>query len=102
MGYFCWMIVNEALIDKLAKLSRLSFNADEKKSIQHDLEKMIAFVEKLQEVDTSGIEPLTHLAVQDNVTRRDIVTTGLSQDDALKNAAIKGDGFFKVPRVIKK
>ncbi len=96
------MIVNEALIDKLAKLSRLSFNVEEKKSIQQDLEKMIAFVEKLQEVDTSGIEPLTHLAVQDNVTRKDIVTAGLSQDDALKNAYGSGDGFFKVPRVIKK
>jgi aspartyl-tRNA(Asn)/glutamyl-tRNA(Gln) amidotransferase subunit C len=96
------MIVNEALIDKLAKLSRLSFNAEEKKSIQQDLEKMIAFVEKLQEVDTTGVEPLTHLAVQENVTRKDIVTAGLSQQDALKNAAVKGDGFFKVPTVIKK
>ena len=96
------MIVNEALIEKLAKLSRLSFNAEEKKSIQEDLEKMIAFVEKLQEVNTSGVEPLTHLAVQDNVTRKDIVTAGLSQEDALKNASCSGDGFFKVPRVIKK
>ncbi|MEO7482117.1 MAG: Asp-tRNA(Asn)/Glu-tRNA(Gln) amidotransferase subunit GatC [Ferruginibacter sp.] len=96
------MIVNEALIDKLAKLSRLSFNAVEKKSIQQDLEKMIAFVEKLQEVDTSGVEPLSHMAGQQNVTRKDIVTVGPSQEDALKNASGSGDGFFKVPRVIKK
>lgn len=96
------MIVNEALIDKLAKLSKLSFNAAEKESIQQDLEKMIAFVEKLQEVDTSGMEPLTHMATQDNVTRNDRVTAGLSQEAALQNAANSGNGFFKVPRVIKK
>lgn len=102
MSYFCLMIVNEALIDKLAQLSRLSFNPEEKIAIQQDLQKMIAFVEKLQEVDTTGVEPLTHLAIQDNVTRKDVVTAGLSQQEALKNAANSGNGFFKVPRVIKK
>lgn len=96
------MIVDEVLIDKLAKLSRLSFNPEEKKAIQQDLEKMIAFVEKLQEVDTTGVEPLTHMAILENVMRADMVSAGLSQEEALRNAANSGEGFFKVPRVIKK
>ncbi|MEO6404473.1 MAG: Asp-tRNA(Asn)/Glu-tRNA(Gln) amidotransferase subunit GatC [Ferruginibacter sp.] len=96
------MIVNEALVDKLAKLSRLSFDQEEKKAIQQDLEKMISFVEKLQEVNTSGIAALTHMAVNENVTRKDEVEESISVENALKNAANAENGFFRVPKVIKK
>lgn len=96
------MNVNDALIDKLAKLSRLSFNQEEKQAIKKDLEKMIGFVARLQEVDTSNVEPLTHMSVHQNVTRPDKIVASISQQDALKNAAKSGKGFFKVPLVIKK
>ncbi|MFN0083023.1 MAG: aspartyl/glutamyl-tRNA amidotransferase subunit C, partial [Ferruginibacter sp.] len=52
------MEVNETLVDKLANLARLQFDAAAKKEIQDDLQKMIRFVEKLNELDTTGVEPL--------------------------------------------
>ena len=96
------MHIDDALIDKLARLSRLSFNAEEKQAIKKDLEKMIDFVARLQQVDCSHTAPLTHMSVANNVTRPDIATGAINQQDALKNAANTSQGFFKVPRVIKK
>ena len=56
------MQVDDALIEKLAELSMLTFNAEEKKEIKSDLEKMIGFIDKLQELDTTGVEPLMHMS----------------------------------------
>ena len=65
------MEVNEALIDKLAKLARLEFNPEEKIAIRDDLQRMIGFVEKLNELDLSGVEPLLHIGTEVNVLRED-------------------------------
>jgi aspartyl-tRNA(Asn)/glutamyl-tRNA(Gln) amidotransferase subunit C len=94
------MNVNEELIDKLAKLSRLSFRPDEKKAIMKDLERMLDFVEQLKEVDTEGIEPLIHVNPEVNVLREDEVSEELSQKDALKNAPEHDSFYFKVPKVV--
>lgn len=94
------MNVNEELIDKLAKLSRLSFETDEKKAIMKDLERMLEFVEQLKEVDTEGIEPLIHINPEVNVLREDSVTEELSQKEALKNAPEHDSFYFKVPKVV--
>jgi aspartyl-tRNA(Asn)/glutamyl-tRNA(Gln) amidotransferase subunit C len=95
------MEVNEALVDKLAGLARLSFNAEEKKAIAGDLEKMINFVRKMEEVDTSSVEPLLHMSGQKNIFREDEVTGQVSKNAALKNAGHHNDDFFLVPKVIK-
>ncbi|MEO5647791.1 MAG: Asp-tRNA(Asn)/Glu-tRNA(Gln) amidotransferase subunit GatC [Chitinophagaceae bacterium] len=100
--YFCRMEVTNQLIDKLADLGRLSFNDEEKAALKIDLEKMIGFIDKLNELDTSGIEPLLHLSDNLNVLREDNVRNMISRVDALKNAPIKDDSFFKVPKVIRK
>ena len=90
------------MIDKLANLARLEFNAKEKEEIKNDLEQMIGFIDKLNELDTTGVEPLLHMSENINVLREDEVTGTLGRKDALKNAPLHDDQFFKVPKVIKK
>lgn len=90
------------MVDKLASLSRLHFDEEGKESIKNDLQKMIAFVEKLNELDTNGITPLLHMSDNVNVLREDIVKGSSSRKDGLKNATIHDEMFFKVPKVISK
>lgn len=94
------MEVTDQLIDHLAKLSRLSFNAVEKQELKSDLQQMISFVKKLQEVDTTGIPPLTHMGSSENALRKDEVKGMITREEALLNAPVKDDNFFKVPKVI--
>jgi len=96
------MEVNDALVEKLASLARLKFDDPEKAAIKNDLQKMIRFVEKLNELDTSGVEPLLHMSDNVNVLRADEVKGSISRKEGLKNAAIHDEQFFKVPKVIKK
>ncbi len=96
------MEVNDALVDKLAHLSRLQFGETEKEEIKNDLQRMIQFVEKLNEVDTTGVEPLLHMSEQVNVLREDEVRGSVPTAEALKNAPVHDAEFFKVPKVIKK
>ena len=96
------MEVNDALVDKLANLSRLQFNATEKEGIKADLQRMIQFVEKLNELDTTGVAPLLHMSEQVNVLREDEVKGSVSRTEGLKNAPVHDEEFFKVPKVIKK
>jgi aspartyl-tRNA(Asn)/glutamyl-tRNA(Gln) amidotransferase subunit C len=96
------MEVNDALIDKLSHLARLKFDANEKEEIKKDLRKMIAFVEKLNELDTTGVEPLLHMSTETNVLREDEVKGSISREEALKNAPQHDEQFFTVPKVIRK
>ena len=96
------MEVTEALIDKLAKLARLSFNEQEKADIRADLERMIGFVDQLRALDLEGVEPLMHMSEADNVWRKDQVKGEISRDEALSNAPAHTDQFFTVPKVIQK
>lgn len=96
------MNVTNELIDNLAHLSRLEFNEAEKKEIKNDLERMIGFIDKLNELDTTGVEPLLHMSDNINVLRADEVQGTISRDEALKNAPLHNDEFFKVPKVIKR
>lgn len=96
------MEVTDALVDKLANLSMLHFSETEKASIRKDLERMIGFVEKLNELDTSGVTPLLHLSENINVLREDVVSGGISREEGLRNAAVHDGEFFKTPKVIRK
>ncbi len=102
MSYICAMEVNDALIEKLANLAKLKFENAEKEEIKRDLQKMIEFVEKLNELDLEGVEPLLHMSDEVNVLREDEVKGSISREDALKNAPLHDEQFFKVPKVIKK
>jgi aspartyl-tRNA(Asn)/glutamyl-tRNA(Gln) amidotransferase subunit C len=94
------MEVTDQLIDHLAQLSRLHFSDTEKQELKSDLQKMISFVEKLQELDTTGIEPAMHMGSTENALREDEVKGMISREEALLNAAVKDEKFFKVPKVI--
>ncbi len=96
------MEVNDEMVDKLANLAKLQFNASEKQAIKTDLQKMIQFVEKLNELDTTGVEPLLHMSDGVNVLREDEVKGSIAREEALKNAPLQDGVFFKVPKVIKK
>lgn len=96
------MEVNDELIEKLAHLARLEIKPEEKEGLKGDLQKMIAFIEKLNELDTSGVEPLLFMTNEVNVLREDKVVPSISRDEALLNAPLKDEQFFKVPKVIKK
>lgn len=96
------MEVTEQLVDKLAHLSRLRFSDDEKTAIKNDLQNMIGFVEKLNELDTMGVKPLLHMGDANNVFRADELQGSVTIEDALSNAPIPDAQFFKVPKVIKK
>lgn len=96
------MEVNDDLINNLAQLAKLGFNDEEKVEIKDDLQKMIAFIDKLNELDTTGVEPLLHMSENVNMLRDDVVKGSISSKEALKNAPLHDDQFFKVPKVIKK
>ena len=96
------MQVDDALIEKLAQLSMLEFNEGEKQEIKADLQKMIGFIDKLQELDTTGVEPLMHMSEDVNVLRDDKTGDMLSRSEALQNAPHHDAYYFKVPKVIKK
>lgn len=102
MLYFCPMQINGKIVDKLAGLAKLHFNDSQKEEIKKDLQSMIQFVEKLNELDTTGVEPLLHLSENINILREDEIKSGINRTDGLKNAAVHDDHFFKVPKVIKK
>ena len=96
------MEVTDALVNKLAHLARLEFDASEKEGIKNDLQRMISFVEKLDELDLSDTEPLLHMSENVNVLRDDEIKGSVSREEALKNAPDHDEQFFKVPKVIKK
>ncbi|UAY50744.1 Asp-tRNA(Asn)/Glu-tRNA(Gln) amidotransferase subunit GatC [Ferruginibacter albus] len=96
------MEITNELVDKIAHLSRLHFDETEKGAIKQDLQRMIQFVEKLNELDTSGVEPLLHMTDNVNILREDNVKGSISREEGLRNAPLPDDQFFKVPKVIKK
>ena len=96
------MEVTDALVTKLAHLARLEFNEEEQAQIRQDLQQMISFVDKIDELDLTGVEPLLHMSEEVNVLRDDEVEGMISCEEALRNAPSHDDKFFIVPKVIRK
>lgn len=89
-------------IEKLAHLARLEFQDDSKKEIEKDLNKMLDFVDKLNELDTSCVEPLIYINDVPAPLREDEVKQSISKKQALKNAPRKDSDYLKVPKVVEK
>lgn len=87
-------------VDEVAHLARLEFNDEAKAEIANDMNRMLAFVDKLNELDTDGVEPLIYMTDEKNILREDIAFDTLTQKEALKNAPRKDSDYFKVPKVI--
>ncbi len=96
------MEITNELVDNLANLSKLSFDKDGTIEIRNDLQKMVGFIEQLQNLDTNGVEPLLHMGDAVNILRQDQVKGSIEREDALLNAPLADEAFFKVPTVIKK
>lgn len=84
----------------VARLARLHLPEDEREPLQNQLERILAYVEELKQVDVSGLAPMAQAIETQNVLRRDEVTPGLSHDEALANAPEQRLGQFVVPRII--
>ncbi|MDP4630032.1 MAG: hypothetical protein RLZZ91_101 [Bacteroidota bacterium] len=95
------MKVDVATVRRLAELSKLSFSENEETEMVDGLNEMIAFVDKLKELDTANVEPLVFMTDETNVLREDVVEAPISQAEALKNAPSKDMYYFRVPKVIK-
>ncbi|MDP4663313.1 MAG: Asp-tRNA(Asn)/Glu-tRNA(Gln) amidotransferase subunit GatC [Salibacteraceae bacterium] len=96
------MEITDKTIDKLADLARLNFEGERKAEIKQDLERMLNFVDKLNELNTDGLEPLVYMTNEPLVLRKDEIGEELTQAQALKNAPSKDSDYFKVPKVLDK
>lgn len=96
------MEVNDELVDKVAELARLEFKGSDKEAIKTDMQRILNFVEKLNEVDTDGVEPLIYMTDEHLELRVDDAYNPISQQEALKNAPVKDSDYFKVPKVLNK
>jgi len=94
------MNIDDKTIDHIAKLSRLEFNDAEKAAIKGDLERVLDLVNKLNDLDTEGVEPLIHMTQSVNVLRDDVVKEEITKEEVLLNAPQKDSDYFKVPKVI--
>ncbi len=90
--------VNE--VEKIAKLARIVLNEREKEELTGQMNEILAYIDKLNELDTENIEPMSHPLDLKNVFRDDALKESLPQSKALENAPSKTDKFFKVPKVI--
>ncbi|HEY5909429.1 MAG TPA: Asp-tRNA(Asn)/Glu-tRNA(Gln) amidotransferase subunit GatC [Verrucomicrobiae bacterium] len=84
----------------VAHLARLSLTPEEEKTIGAQLAGVLGYIEKLKEVDVSGVEPTAHAFPLVNVARPDVVRPSLSHEDALRNAPAHANGLFIVPKIV--
>lgn len=96
------MSVDVKTVERIAELSRLEFNEAEKQEMVKDMNKMLDFVNQLNEVDTTGVEPLIYMLEEETPIREDVVKSRITQKDALQNAPDKDSDFIKVPKVLDK
>ena len=94
------MTINEQTVNKLANLAKLEFNKEENTQMQHDLGKIITWVDKLQEVDTSNVKPLINVMETVNAFREDKVVNVDAKKAALVNAPKSNEDYIIVPKVL--
>ncbi len=94
------MKIDRAHLDKIAHLARLEFDEKDAEKMMQDMTAIVDWVEKLKEVNTDGVEPLTTMSYETNMFREDEVKDHLSHERALLNAPKKDNDYFRVPKVI--
>ena len=95
------MEITDQTIDKLANLAKLNFDPNEKLQIKKDLQNMIGLIDKMNELNTDGVEPLLHIN-DTSFSRADEVKNSITNEEAMQNANHKKAPHFIVPKVIKK
>ena len=96
------MKITKETLHKVAHLARLNIKPEEEDKLMQDMSKILDWVDQLKEVDTTGIEPLTHMTEETNVLREDIPDQPITKEQALKNAPATDGDYFKVPKVLKR
>ena len=97
------MKIDETTLDRIAELARLDVSEPATRAaLLTDMQRVIDFVEKLNEVDTKGVEPLIFLTEEQDVLREDVAMLEITKKEALRNAPVKASDYFKVPRVVDK
>ncbi len=96
------MAIDHNTVDRIATLARLEFEGEAKDEMIKDLNRIISFVEKLNELDTEGVEPLVYMTDEFNVLREDEIKPDVTHKEALLNAPKHDSDFFRVPKVVEK
>ena len=86
-------------VEHVAKLARLELTEEEKEKYSKQLGDILKYVEQMNEVDTTGVEPMSHAIPMVNVMREDKVVSEHTKDELMANAPLKEDGFFRVPKI---
>ncbi|HEX29614.1 TPA: Asp-tRNA(Asn)/Glu-tRNA(Gln) amidotransferase subunit GatC [Candidatus Poribacteria bacterium] len=87
-------------VETVANLARLEFDEEEKKQFTYQLERILSYIDKLNELDTENVEPTSHVLPIRNVMREDEVKPSYPREEMLKNAPQPVEGYFAVPKVI--
>ncbi|MCR4842269.1 MAG: Asp-tRNA(Asn)/Glu-tRNA(Gln) amidotransferase subunit GatC [Eubacterium sp.] len=93
-------IIDDETIDYVGILAKLELSGQEREDAKKDMEKMLDYVDKLNELDTEGVEPMSHVFPVNNVFREDEVTNGDGHEETLLNAPLRKDDTFVVPKTI--
>lgn len=93
-------IIDDETIENVCILAKLSLGEEAKAKAKQDMQKMLDYVEKLDELDTDGVEPLSHIFGDENVFRDDVVTNGDNKETMLANAPKEKEGQYQVPKTI--
>ncbi|ATP55861.1 Asp-tRNA(Asn)/Glu-tRNA(Gln) amidotransferase GatCAB subunit C [Pedobacter ginsengisoli] len=96
------MIIDKQTINKVADLARIAIEDKEVDTLIADMNKILTFMEKLNELDTTGVKPLVYMNPEENIWREDVVKQEITIEDGLKNAAKHNESFFFVPKIIEK
>jgi len=94
------MEMSQTQVEQVATLARLALHGEEAEQFGKELSKIFSYIEKLNELDTSDIEPTSHVLPLSNVFREDKVLPSLPVEEALANAPERDGIFFKVPKII--
>lgn len=92
--------IDDATIENVSILAKLFLTQEEKEKAREEMQKMLDYVEKLMELDTDGVEPVTHIFGDENVFREDVVTNGDNHEAMLANAPKQKEGQYQVPKTI--
>lgn len=93
-------IIDDATIDYVGILAKLELSGEEREQAKKDMGRMLDYIDKLNELDTAGVEPMSHVFPTQNVFREDVVTNGDDRENILANAPGEKDGMFMVPRTV--
>lgn len=91
-------MINDETIEYVGILAKLELSVEEKEQAKADMGRMLDYIDKLGELDTTDVEPMSHVFPVENVFREDVVTNGDEREQLLSNAPQEKDGMFVVPR----